>query len=171
MWKAFLANPGHASAKQLSIQNKLALLDRSCKSVLRYRCSRWPPQKTVKRELDATQRKMAACLLHVKPLGHECPAEFARRRNHLASGLCRQMGWWSSRWWQRSREWDAHIRRPRNSTSWCHALVHWHDQVWLAEKRALASGSSVGTSRTKTRAVRGCVHQRWETGIDLAIGA
>ena len=102
------------------------------------------------------------------PHAHEQPLEFCIRRHRLASALCRQMGWWSVRWWKRSVEWDLHIRRERTSSSWCHSLVQWHDETWLAEKRALASGASSGTSRTRTRSVRGAPHQRWEAGIELA---
>ena len=101
---------------------------------------------------------------------HESPADFIRRRNRLSSSLCRQMGWWSARWWRRSWEWDSHIRRLRNSGLWSHALVQWHDEAWLDERRAFARGNSLWASRTRTRAFRGRVHQRWEAGIQLASG-
>eukprot|EP00747_Dinoflagellata_sp_TGD_P171672 gnl/TRDRNA2_/TRDRNA2_206283_c0_seq1.p1 gnl/TRDRNA2_/TRDRNA2_206283_c0~~gnl/TRDRNA2_/TRDRNA2_206283_c0_seq1.p1 ORF type:complete len:175 (+),score=15.31 gnl/TRDRNA2_/TRDRNA2_206283_c0_seq1:72-527(+) len=114
------------------------------------------------------QRKIAASLLCIHPNGLEEPRDFMSRRNRLSSDLCRRMGWWSDRWWRRCCEWDAHIRRERNSYSWCHALVQWHDGAWLAQRRAEASGNSTTTSRTRTRAAPGHPNQRWDDGITLA---
>ena len=167
MWKSFWGNAACCNARPLPLPLRLNLLKRATQPVLDFRCSRWPPQQVIKREMDAMQRKMAATLLHVRPFAHEEPCEYVMRRNRMASALCQRFGWWSARWWKRACDWDAHIRRERNQYSWCHALAKWHDNDWLEICRALASGSSI-TSRTRTRAIRGRVHQRWESGIMLA---
>ena len=168
MWRSFWGNAACNQARQLPLGVRLGLVKRATVPILDFRCSRWPPQHLVAKEIGTMQRKMAATLLHVRPAALEEPRAFASRKGRLSSALCRRMGWWSVRWWRRCCDWDAHIRRERNAHSWCHALVTWHDGQWLAQRRAEASGNSSSTSRTRTRAVRGHPQQRWDSGIALA---
>ena len=167
IWRSFWGNAASAEAKRLPTTVRLGLRKRATLPVFKFTCSRWPPQKTIKREIDATQRRMAATLVGVKPNGHEEPREFLMRKHRLASALCRKMGWWSDMWFRRALDWDAHIRRNRNSHSWCHVLVDWHGENWLADRRARASGNSA-TSRTRTRSTRGAPLMRCHSGMDLA---
>ena len=53
MWMSFWANPGSRPAGKLKVDSRLQLLCKAVSPQLVYRCSRWPPQKMVARELDA----------------------------------------------------------------------------------------------------------------------
>ncbi len=85
LWKAFWGNAGHPVPRGATLKVKRRLLERSCKPVLSYRCSRWPPQPTIARELDRVQSKMAASLLRVQRLPGEDAAIYCRRRNRFGT--------------------------------------------------------------------------------------
>ena len=171
MWGAFWANAGTTSASRVPLKCKLMLVNRALLPILDFRCSRWPPQQTVARELDSMQRKMLGVLFRLKPTNIETPAEFSRRRSKLASSLCRDMGWWSCRWSRRVVNWHEHLRRPANSASWAAKLLDYRGWQWLAERRAFLAVDGAETTqsalagRTATRATTGVVHRRWHDGV------
>ena len=155
MWGAFWANCGAAGAQKLPMAFRLRLLLRSVVPIFDFRCSRWPPQATIAKEVDALQRKMMAILLRTTPLPQESFEQFSRRRGRAAGSLCVEVGLWSKRWFQRAITWDAHVRRARNSHLWSASLLDFRGRQFLAERRAFHNG------RTATRTSPGFPCRRW----------
>ena len=160
MWKAFWGNCGHAAAKQAPVAAKCILLDRVCKSVLSYRCSRWPPQPVIAAELDRVQTKMIASILRTARFPGEPIEDFCRRRNRSAAEKCRQHGLWSKHWFKRASDWDKHLERAHNERSWPVMLRPFHDAIWLEEQRVAHNMSG-----TQTRVMPGRPRMRWDDGI------
>eukprot|EP00969_Alexandrium_andersonii_P144012 6368233-Alexandrium_andersonii.AAC.1 len=95
MWRAYWANCKSKAMAKAGFQQKLQLLERACLPCFRYRCARWPPQKTLAKNVDSLQTRMVAALMRAKPLEGECPADYVARRNCLAATMCRRAGRWS----------------------------------------------------------------------------
>ena len=175
MWRSFWANPASRDGQNLSRNAKLQLLSKAVLPQLEFRCSRWPPQKTVARELDDMQRKMYATIARIPRHPAEATDQYVRRRGREAATACRLAGTWSSRWFKRACKWNEHLERPRNSVNWSAKLLHYHDRAWFIQKRAslLPSNPRIGSclaGRTDTRADRGGVCRRWHDGIAFARG-
>lgn len=168
MWKSFWGNAAAKGSNGLSLGTRLGLLGRATAPALMFRCSRWPPQKHIKKQLDATQRKMTAILLRVIPFPCESSAEFARRRGRVASKFCNKYGLWGDRWFRRAIAWDDHVRRPRNSECWSAALLRWRGEQFLQGRRVAQGSDTVFAGRTATRSCQLRVQQRWESGINFA---
>ena len=159
---------GDAVALDTRARNKL--LEKSVAPQLDYRCSRWPPQRTISLELEALQRRMVATILRIPQIPGETAADYVKRRGHVAGRHCRQTGMWSSRWFKRAQDWNAHLERPRNRHSWPARLIHYMDSEWLIQRRLLflpanSENRSCLAGRTDTRAMRGCVNMRWHDEI------
>ena len=173
MWKSFWGNPGSKDAHALTIGRRMKLLDKAVAPLLDYRCSRWPPQKTIANEVDCLQRKMVATLQRApKYPGEELP-DYVRRRGRLAASSCRAAGSWSKRWFSRVVDWNAHPERQRNRYTWSSRLLHYMDREWFINRRASllpvdGCTGSVLAGRTDTRTNPGCVHARWHDGIEFA---
>ena len=173
MWKSFWANAGSRCGHELAVPLRVGLLAKTVGPVFDYRNSRWPPQKTVGIEIDRVQCKMVASILRIqRHLGEES-LNYCRRRNRAAAQLCRQMGLWSVRWFNRALAWHKHILQPRNSKSWSSQLVMYRGKQWLQARRAsfVAASSSSGSclaSKTATRSFQGCPNTRWHDGADYA---
>ena len=173
MWKAFWANAGSSEVRRLHTAIKIMLLGRSVRPVLMYRCSRWPPQRTIGGEVDSVQCKMVSSILRVQRRSFEEPAEYCRRRNRDASALCRQLGLWSSEWFKRALAWHEHLQRPRNRSPWSALLGHHRGMIWLQAQRAALLGprgseGSVLAGRTGTRSIFGAPCVRWHDGVVFA---
>ena len=154
--------PAHATTTEKSVIPQL-----EC------RCSRWPPQRMVARELDGIQRKMVATVQRIPRYPGEDLGDFVKRRGRAAASTCRTSGSWSHKWFRRALDWNAHLERPRNIHSWPAKLLHFKDRQWFIERRASllpadCGGASCLAGRTGTRAFRGCVHTRWHDGIEFA---
>ena len=162
MWGAFWANASAAGTMKLPLQLRLKLLLRAVVPILDFKCSRWPPQRQIANELNAVQRKMVAILLRLTPTDGETREQFVRRRGRAARQLCLQCGIWSSRWFRRALDWDAHNRRERNDFTWAAKLVDFRAADYLSQRRAFYNG------RTATRSQPGYVSRRWHDGIALA---
>ena len=85
--KSFWATPGAKLAQTLLVSKRLALLNKAVAPQLDYRCSRWPPQKMVARELDSMHRKMVGSLLKVQ----RYPSEDVRRFSEASWQDCFQV--------------------------------------------------------------------------------
>ena len=174
MWYAFWSNPGSNSARKLSAQARLRLLQRAVTPGLDFRCSRWPPQPQIAKEVDSLQRKMVGSIVNVPRWSGELVGDFVRRRGRNAARLCREHGVWSDRWFKRAVLWDEHLQRPQNSNTWSAKLRAHRDRLWFVQRRAslLPLGqswsSSVTGGRTRTRTLPGKVHTRWPDGIFFA---
>ena len=119
---------------------------------------------------------MTAIAMRVRKRADEDPVQFTRRRGREARAVCKTMGLWSLRWFQRAVRWHEHIQRhPRSAAC---ALFRYHDHSWLQQRRAALlpanprtlQRTSVLAGRTQTRMARGFVHQRWEEGVAFAKG-
>ena len=136
------------------------------------RCSRWPPQRTIAAELDGIQRKMVATAMRIpKYPGEELP-NYVRRRGRAAARQCKLAGTWSQRWFKRVIDWHSHLERPRNSNTWPAKTLHHRGREWLMRRRASllpdnCSSRSSMAGRTDTRAFPGCVHMRWDDGVEF----
>jgi hypothetical protein len=167
MWKAFWGNCGHDQLRDAPVATKCKLLDRSCKSVLAYRCSRWPPQPTIAKELDRVQTKMIAAIVRTPRTTGESDAEYSHRRNFVASRICAQNGRWSDFWYQRSIGWDEHLSRGHCVNSWPVLLHDFHNNEWLQGLRFSRASRASNTS-TNTRVSVGRPPMRWHDGISFA---
>jgi hypothetical protein len=168
MWKAFWGNCGHQQLCSAPIATKCKLLDRSCRSVLAYRCSRWPPQPTIAKELDRIQCKMTAAILRTpRNLGESNP-EYCTRRNFVASRVCQQNGRWSQFWFRKALDWDAHLVRGHSVSSWPVILHDFHNNDFLQARRSSRSSRESNTS-TNTRVCVGRPPMRWHDGVAYAI--
>ena len=166
MWRAFWGNCGERSLRKASVSLKLSLLNRACRSVLRYRCSRWPPQPTFAVELDRLQTKMVAAMMRTPRLPGETAQDFCRRRNISAATHCRSSGRWSHDWFARSTRWDQHIQRSHVPHCWLMLMRSFQDSLWLESCRALSQAHG-----TTTRVCRGRPCMRWHEGIQYASSA
>ena len=172
MWKSFWANPGSKACRALAEGRRMKLLTKAVAPLLDYRCSRWPPQKTIAKEVDGLQRKMVATLQRVPKYPGEDLGDYVRRRGRLAGTSCRASGLWSKRWFTRAASWNAHLERDRNRYTWSARLLHYMDRQWFADRRASllpvdGFSGSILAGRTDTRTNPGCVHTRWHDGIEF----
>eukprot|EP00969_Alexandrium_andersonii_P288496 12753949-Alexandrium_andersonii.AAC.1 len=131
-----------------------------------HKCSGWPPQKVVAKSLDRLQSKMIACMMRVPIYEHEGPAEYVRRRNHIASRLAGKSGRWSSHWFRKAVSWHRHLQRGHDHESWAVQLANHRGELWLEARRALSS-----TNRPGSRRMAGPPRKRWHEGIQMALGA
>jgi len=172
MWKAFWANPGSKHGHKLSPAQRFTLLGKAVVPQLDCRCTRWPPQRTIADELDGVQRKMMATAMRISRYpGEELP-DYVRRRGRAAARQCKLTGTWSQRWFKRVIAWHSHLERPRNAHTWPAKTLHHRDREWLIRRRAsllsdnCKSGSCMA-GKTDTRAFPGCVHVRWDDGVEF----
>ena len=73
---------------------------------------------------------------------------------------------------ERVADWHDHLERPRNAHAWPAKTLHHMDREWLMRRRAslLSDNRSSGSctaGRTNTRAFPGCVHMRWDDGVEF----
>ena len=172
MWKSFWANPGSKHAHRLAPGQRLKLLGKAVVPQLDCRCTRWPPQRTIAGELDAMQRRMTATAMRIPMHPGEGAPEYVRRRGRAAARQCKLAGNWSRRWFKRVVDWHDHLERPRNAHTWPAKTLHHRDREWLMRRRAslLSENRSSGSctaGRTNTRAFPGCVHMRWDDGVEF----
>jgi len=172
MWKAFWANPGSKHAHRLSPGQRLKLLGKAVVPQLDCRCTRWPPQRTIAGELDSMQRKMTATAMRISMHPGEGAPEYVRRRGRAAARHCKLAGNWSQRWFKRVVNWHDHLERPRNAHTWPAKTLHHNDREWLMRRRASLlsdsrSSDSCTAGRTNTRVFSGCVHMRWDDGVEF----
>ena len=170
MWRAFFANSGAATAAKLSLKDRMALLQRSVAPILNHRDTRWPPNQKTAADINRLQRKMVASIQRVARTAGESPADFARRRNRLATAQIGHIGGaWSATHCQRVLDWDAHCRRPRNGNSWAAMLLDYHGESWLNARRLECQRDS--QSRLDSRACCGGPAPRWHEGVNYAKAA
>ena len=111
MWRAFFSNLNSTTARDLPRDLRIKLLNRACRPSFDYRCSRWPPQRQIAIEVDSFQRKLVAAAVRLPQRPGEAVEEFCRRRGHHAGQLCKELGLWSKRWFERAFKWDAFAKR------------------------------------------------------------
>ena len=157
--------------KNAPLEMKLKLLDRAVLPIASCRMSRWPFQVQAAKRIDRTQTKMIRTLMRDKFEQGDDPASFVIRRNRAAASVARRRGLWSDLWKKRVIDWNAHLGRELNQSSWAAKTLNFHGKEWLQERRrmfAAGSHSSLLAGRTDTRAGRGIVHRRWHDGVGHA---
>ena len=164
-WIEFFANSSRGLLAS-SRAAKLRFLHTSLCTIARFRWSRWPYTHFLARQLDAHQRKFLYRLFPVRPGPDEPMHAFYQRRHRAACRLAGSIGKWSDLWATDLRKWRAHVKRAHDAHAWSPKVLDWHGRDWLDLQRSL--NSAIGESRTNTRAFKGCVHRRWEDGIDVA---
>ena len=160
MWASFWANCMSKSMARASFESKLRLLNRACTPSLRYKCARWPPQRTVAKRLDGLQSRMISMIIRLPPADGESPADFVARRNRVAARIGSRYGKWSSVWYGAAISWHKHLLRGHDHYSWPVLLLRHHDAMWLEARRALGT-----QGRPATRRQSGGICKRWEEAI------
>ena len=136
--------------------------------MITYKCTRWPYQKQLAKELDKMQNKMIASLVREPRIPDESSGDYVRRRSTSANALSRRAGKWSRIWGSRVISWEEHMKRPRNGDSLCARLYEFYGASWLQDQRLL-HGTSAVSGRTRTRvSEQRWVAQRWQLGVQYA---
>ena len=172
MWKSFFGNFGRNKVRGVPDKHKVELLKRAVRPCLSFRCSIWPPQKTIGREVDCLQRKMLSLVCPVRRQAGESNAQHALRRGRHVSKLIGPKDPWSKHWYGRSNRWDEHVRRG-HTCKWNHELLCFNNIDWLQSQRiqfasdftSRIRGLSMWAGRTGTRSRAGKVQPRWEESI------
>ena len=120
---------------------------------------RWQPSQT-SLALSLHNRK-----LQPNPPKHRS-SDIVQRRHQIGGHLATACGRWSHAWARAVISWDDHVRRAHDDCAWSHVLLDWQPEEWLMWERLLHS--AFGESRTRSRAYRGRVQQRWSAGVQLA---
>ena len=163
MSKAFFANlsPGLRTS---SMATKLRFLRSCICTIAKFRWARWPYTVTLASKLDASQRRFLYSLFPISPASNESLEDFFARRHRTAARLASSTGKWSDMWAADLSSWHSHVVRAHDTHAWSPHILKWRGHDWLRLQRLWHS--SVGESRTNTRAYRGCVHRRWEEGLE-----
>ena len=174
MWRAFFRSFADRTGKKIPTEQKVKALQRSVRPVFSYKCSLWPPQVTIAKEIDGVQRKMLSLSSPVPWKPDETAEEHARRQTRQSSRLASQSGLWSKHWIDRALAWDEHVRRNHVGWEWNNKLLNFHNATWLCELRSQyvpsqsqrVSPWTILAGRTGTRAMAGKVQPRWEESIN-----
>ena len=173
MWGAFYANFGGPAIKKAPVSRKMKCIERCVRPMMSYRCSIWPPQKQIAKEMDAVQRKMIAIVCPIRRGPGEDSEQYARRKGRQASGLAREAGTWSDHWFKKALAWDEHVHRSRSGCKWNLSLLSFHDTSWLQQQRFVFAAVAptrlnpwtMFAGRTGTRAAAGKVQPRWQEAV------
>ena len=163
IWKAYFGNVAADAMRGSPVGLRLRLLDRVCKAPLAYRCSRWPPNKTLSLAVDRFQTKLVASTLRTQRLPGETAPDYVQRRNASAARTARHCGKWSSFWYARVLAWDAHIQRRHFPMQWSFDLLKFRGAQWLESRRQLDS-----LRRPGCRKFAGQPTPRWHEGKAFA---
>jgi len=170
---ASVSNPGNKRCANLQPLQKALLVYRTVFACVLWKISRWPFQKSVAQELDATQCQMLAYVLPCVPGDYEDLDAFCRRRARQARNVANKCGMWSITWCERVVAWNEHLMRASAYEHPCTQLLRLHDSTWLMFKRALwvsqyDTRNSVLAGRTGTRLNIGRPQVRWLDGVRVA---
>ena len=176
MWRAFFGNFGNRIVKKVPVEQKVLTVKRAVQPLLTYKCSIWPPQVTLAKEIDGVQRKMISILAPTRRRPTEDARQHAKRQSRQANALARQTGLWSKYWFDRAVAWDGHVRRDHVGLEWNSKFLELRNSAWLRDQRALFAPSvssrsnpwTIFAGRTGTRSSPGKVQARWEEAIEFA---
>ena len=133
---------------------RLRALTASCRAILAYRASRWPPSVQTTRRVNTLQTRMYATMLRSRRIPVEDAAAYVRRLGHEAAALARAEGTWGERHRERTVSWLRPLQRRPAGPSWVAVLLRWQDHEWLRRRRMMF-GSTALAGRTQTRATPG----------------
>jgi len=173
MWGSFWANAGNKKCSHLQPTQKALLIYRTVFSTVLWKLSRWPFQKSIAEELDASQCQMLALVLPCVRAQVEDLDTYYRRRARQARNVASKCGMWSISWCDRLVSWHEHLKRAGAYQHPCTKLLKLHDSNWLMFQRSLwvserDSRNSVLAGRTGTRLNIGRPQVRWQDGLSVA---
>ena len=170
LWAAFWKNNGNPLLSKLPIWHHFMLIQRAVLSVVLWKLSRWPFQKTIAVKLDAIQSQMARKVLPCTRKPTEAIEQFDRRRKANARDFCGKVGVWSSIWAYRCINWIDHVKRNGCHGFLCHRILSHRNSSWLADRRSLFlnARNTFFAGRTGTRGIGGRPQVRYEAGVELA---
>jgi len=171
LWRAFWSCASSKALVGATLAEKEKAITRFVSPIGLFRWSRWPPQKQIANELNATQAAMLTTLLRIVPQAGETPTMYRRRRAALSRQNFQQVPLWSSQWFSRALAWHNHVLRHPESHST--RILAWHDSAWMRSRRQSLlpmlsirdHGWTPNAGRTNTRVRSGIVQCRWEDGI------
>ena len=161
---AVARNFSRCSKRALGVQRKRILLDRVARSVIDFRCSRWPVSPSLSRALDSLQRRCIATIINLPREPGDDMNTWQRRRSRHAGLLARSWGTWSDRHLARCRSWHEHLHRDRNASALPAIILLHKGQEWRCRRR-LAMGSSRSDAGRLASRVLTHVHPRWEDSL------
>ena len=161
-WAAFGANFKLDSAKCLSQQHKVTLLNRAVQPIIEFSASRWPPTSRNLSVVGNLQHRMMSLITKTARSTDDTPAEFQARKNrHIAR--VRKVHW-KERVKQRSLHWYAHLSRERNYASPASRLLRYKDALFMETMRTLNRPNSVARGSC-TRINQHAIQPRWEESV------
>ena len=92
---------------------------------------------------------------------------FVRRRHRAVGAQARRLGLWSQRHFNRVLDWQKHLQRLANASSWAAKLLQFRGFDWLCQQCALYN-EGIFAGRTGTRVSSGNVATRWHDGARFA---
>ena len=170
LWGGFWKQSGSKKLSKLPISYKFMLLQRSVFSLVLWKLSRWPYQRSIAVELDSLMCHFARLILPCFPKFYESVDDFDRRRKREARDFCTRIGLWSTVWAKRVVAWQAHLHRAEHFNHPCSRILQFHGLEWLEQQRSffLNSRNTLWAGQTGTRVQRGRPQVRWESGCELA---
>ncbi|CAK0828366.1 unnamed protein product, partial [Prorocentrum cordatum] len=117
---------------------KLRFLTSGVLSIVKYRFSRWPYQRTYASSLDRLQRKLLAITFDIRPVPNEDWGAIVLRRRTIAQSLAARTGRWSQAWAKAQASWDAaHVRRGHDVQAWAPRVLGYRGAEWLSWQRLI----------------------------------
>ena len=166
VWGSYFCN-AHEGLKRASLKAQMRFLNGSLKSVMGFKWSRWPFQKSYAQRVDRLQRTLIGCIRPVRPFAGESADAYFLRRGRVCGRIASEAGTWSACWARHVVTWDDHVTRNRDTGAWSKGIRDFHDASWLQRRRA-ELGSAHSWNRTGTRAQRGHPSTRWRDGVAQA---
>ena len=133
-WRDFGSNPASKEARTAGIDKQIRLFNSCVTNSIAHVWSRWPPQKTIEKDLDLLQNSMMSTIVVITRNPCESINSFICRRGRAAKCLSKKAGLWSVEWRKRAERWLSHLKRHPESPGGI-VLAH-HNIQWLRERRA-----------------------------------
>ena len=156
------------SARRMSAERRLHLLNRAVGTMLDYRNTRWAASRSLLKMEDALQRRLIMMAQRTPRRPAEEMSTWAARRSRAAGELARRQGLWSRRHVRRCSEWQDHCERRRNWGSPCARALAFQNAQWRAERRVAQGSASAAAGRLNSRVLTH-VQQRWEDAWKRAV--
>ena len=173
-WRAFWSNPASKEARNVGINRQIRLFNACVTNSIAHVWSRWPPQKSIEKELDQLQNSMMSTLVPITRNPYENINSFICRRGRAAKALSKKAGLWSVEWETRAARWLGHLKRHPESPGG--KVLAYHNMQWLRDRRAellkrknpKSLQYSLFSGWTDSRVLRGRPSPRFEEAVDAS---
>ena len=168
LWRAFWANCGKKSVRQLLITQRLALLRRTVEPLLMFAVVGTLFSKGRANDLDRLQQAMIERLVSSRPKVGESKDEYFARRAREASVLIKKPLRWSCIWALRTKNWLDQLQRHHDHIAF--NLSNFRSSEWLSSRRrnSLWGVWTLSGGRTDTRKSKGGPCTRFQASIEAA---